>query len=282
MAEKTKTKTDLGFQAQKFILENNIAQQCLGWSNHTRNAIKDSFPDKKYYEFAWHMFFSNKFDGLQQEWENWLPWDIWDWPVYDLNRYKTIISNNRSIINDRNVLDIGCSLGYLSLISLHYGCKNVTGIDARQDKLALADFISRQAGYKNFTFKRVDLHSPEFIEVSKNIDTVILPAVLHHVPNHYGILSKITSSDASHLILDNAESEKFYRDPTPQIDWTTEHTDDHMNAYSPYKKSAMVGIPNQAWINLAMEDLGWKLEKDCDYYMMDKKHWPRCCSVWKR
>jgi len=282
MAEKTKTNTDFEFKAKEFLLENKIAQQCLGLDDFARNKIKNSLPDKKYYEFLWHMFYNKKFVNLEEEWKNWQPWDIWDYPVYDLNRYKNIVLNNARIISGQNVLDIGCSLGYLSLISLHSGCKSVIGIDARQDKLTLADFVCRQAGYSNFSFKKMDLHSVEFDQVSKNIDTVILSAVIHHVPNHYEILSKITRSDAGHLILDNTESEIFFKDPTPQIDWTTEPTDDHMNAYSSHKKTAMVGIPNQAWITLAMQDLGWKLKKDCEYYMMDKKHWPRCCSVWQR
>ena len=146
MAEKTKI-NDHDLQRQKFLLEQDLAQAKLGLSPSKINSIKKQLPDKKYYEFAYHMFFNKQFDNLEKQWQSWEPWEIWDYPIQDLNRFDNIIIKNIDKISGKNILDIGCNLGYLSLFCLHAGCNDIQGIDVRKNKLNIANFICTKAGF---------------------------------------------------------------------------------------------------------------------------------------
>jgi len=293
MAEKTKTKTNYNIQEEKFKIDQLLTQELLQLSDSDISDITRKLPDKKYYEFSYHMLFNNKFDNLEKEWQAWKPWDIWTYPVFDLNRFNIIMCQNAKYIHNKKILDIGCNIGYLSLFSLYLECKHVTGIDVREEKLNIADFICNKANFSNHTFKKVNIHNCDSLnKVMNGVETIIFSGVLYHVSNHYEILRNLSNSDADTMIIENEESPEGRDKHTPYIFWhDRDNTKNMMHGYSKDHEHILVGKPNQAWINMAMKELGWKLQKT-EYLVMnlEKKtnhrslvptdH--RCCSVFVR
>jgi 2-polyprenyl-3-methyl-5-hydroxy-6-metoxy-1,4-benzoquinol methylase len=281
MAEKT---TNHNLSEEKFKLDQLLTQQLLKISNDEIKYITSRLPDKRFYEFAYHMLFQNKFTDLEKEWQKWKPWNIWDYPIFDLNRFNIIACQNDRYIRDKKILDIGCNIGYLSLFCLCLGCENVLGIDAREEKLNIADFICNKAKFSNHTFRKVDInHKDSVTPILNGIETIVFSGVLYHVSNHYEILRRLSDSTAETMIIENEESHEFRYESNPHIFWHQENTKSTMNGYSNYHDRILVGAPNQTWINTAMQELGWRLLKT-EYFVMDiqqKKH-HRCCSVFVR
>lgn len=280
MAEKTKT-NDYDLQKRKFLLEQDLAKAKLGLNSHQINSIKRQLPDKKYYEFAYHMFYNKKFNNLESQWRSWKPWDIWDYPIQDLNRFNNIIIKNLDKISGKNILDVGCNLGYLSLFCLHAKCSNIEGVDVRNDQLVIADFICKKAGFSTHSFSHVSIDSEDF-KVSDHVETILCAGVLSCMPNHYEILKKFTNSKATAIVIENYESPRFHHDHTPNIHWSFDNTNNPMNGFSDTgREHVLVGKPNQSWINTVMSQMGWKL-KNLHNYKMDFGLKLKCCSVFER
>ena len=282
MVAKTK-RNDMHFEEEKFIYENKINQIKLGLTDHEVEIIKQNLPDKQYYEFAYHMFFQNKFSELEKEWREWKPWDIWHYPIVDLNRFNIIILQNANILRNKNVLDIGANLGYLSLFCLNLNSKRAVGIDVRKNKLSIADFICKKAGFTNYKFEKLDIsNSDNLLRACEDIDTILFPGVIYHIANHYTVLSTLSKSKATNMIIENLESLEFFNHHDPNIKWKQESVENSMNGYLDLHENILVGVPNQSWINTAMGELGWKLKKINYFSMCNNDNRVRCCSVFER
>jgi len=282
-----KIKNDIRKRSKEFLLDQKIIQKRLGLTDNQIKQIKKQLPDKKYYEFGHYMFNSNKFKNLEYEWNNWQHWILWHYPVYDLNKFNRLILQNAKYIKNKRILDIGCNLGILSLLCLHLDCKKVTGFDIRENKLKLAEFICKKYGSDRHEFKKVNLQNyADLLKVSQKIDTIIFAGVIYHVPNHYDILRTLSNSKASTMIIQNRDSEQFWNNPKPNIAWTTEITENPQNGFDQNLKEILVGRPNQAWINHAMKELGWKLIKHEQYLHRmgsnDNVNHPRSFAVFER
>ena len=273
----------IDFEKEKFIYENKINQMKLGLDDHEVEIIKKNLPDKKYYEFVYHMLFQNKFSDLEKEWEKWQPWDIWHYPIVDLNRFNIIILQNANILRNKNVLDIGANLGYFSLFCLNLNSKSTIGIDVRENKLNLADFMCQKAGFKNYKFEKLDIgNTDNLLKVCEGIDTILFPGVIYHIANHYAVLSALSKSKATNMIIENLESLDFFNHHEPNIKWTQESVEGLMNGYLDSNEKVLVGAPNQSWINIVMRELGWKLKKINYFSMFKHNDHIRCCSVFER
>ena len=96
MVAKIKTNNQsVNLEAEKFLLNQKIQQQKYNLTDKDVQDIKSKLPDKKYYEFAYNVFYQNKYSDLEQVWNTWKPWDIWDYPVYDLHRFNIIFLQNK-------------------------------------------------------------------------------------------------------------------------------------------------------------------------------------------
>ena len=284
MVEREKNNMNFQLEIDKFLLNQKLTKTQLGLTEQEIEKIIKKLPDKKYYEFAYHMLFQNIFENLEEEWKKWTPWKQWSYPVIDINRFNIIILQNINKLHNQNVLDIGCNIGYLSLFSLHVGAKNVIGIDIRENKLKIANFICQNAQFSNYQFIKSDINNTDnMLKHCEKVDTILFSGTLYHISNHYEILKTFSRSKAKNIIIENMEVPRFVNDHTPNIDWVQEAVHDNMNGWSESKKDVLVGRPNQAWINTAMTELGWKLCK-VNYFMMYKSSGTstRCCSVFER
>ena len=247
--------------------------------------IKLGLPDKKYYEFAYYMYYQNKHLNLETEYNKWQSWDEWDYPVYDLFRFNLIVLQNKKHFSNKNILDLGSNLGYFSLFSLYSGCKNVKGIDVRSSKLEISKFICKKAGYTNFSFEEKNINDFPLLDTTlKDIDTILCLGLIYHVSNHYQLLTQLTNSKASCIIIDNSEQPEYVKSGYPHIHWKFDDLtgeDGKMRGYMKDKDKVLVGKPNQAWIDVAMTELGWNKQK-VEYYKTINSTGPRVCSVFTR
>jgi len=244
-----------------FAEEQKLQQQYYNLSKSNILDISSRLPDKKFYEFMYHAWFSNNLENVAEFYSTWKPWDEWDYPIHDLVRFKKVIIDNELHIKDKNVFDIGSHLGYMTLFCLNLKCKHVVGLEPRENKLELSNFICKEAGFKNFNFVRGSTHEKKLMEYAGQVDTVILSALVYHIADHFNLLEKITNSSAKCLIIENKEKNNIAFDIRPQVCWETEASD-QVGAWHSDKKEFLVGTPNQPFLNSIMFELGWKLEKN--------------------
>lgn len=210
-------------------------------------------PDKKYYEYVHHKFFT---PGV--EWSTWSPWTEWDYPAGDILRLSHMFEHQLPYLSNKRVLDAGCFVGSLSLFSLHNNATFVTGIDVKDRPLELAREVTRLAGYTNCEFKRVDIRQQEFRTLCDSHDTIILGGVLPLLTDHYGLLRGIAESTAQTVIIDSTTS-FISGNSVPVIDWVLFPTTTIDGAYHTSRTELFVGQPNQKWIEMALLDLGFKI-----------------------
>lgn len=221
------------------------------------DTIRQQLPDKKYYEFLYHAWFNNRLSDVEKFYKDWVPSDEWTYPVDDCVRFRTLLLDNEQFIRDKRVLEIGSHLGYIPLFCMHMGAKFVTGLEPRTNKQELSKFICQQAGFTNFEFTSGSTHDSDF--VTGNPDTVILSALIYHVADHYTVLKKISTSGASCLIIENREREHIKHSATPDIDWRIENLEPNSdNGWHYNYEKFLTGTPNQAWIDCALTEMGWR------------------------
>ena len=274
---------------EKFLIEQHLQKISSRMNDSEIKSIKDNLPNKKFYEFMYYAFYNNHFNNLQKAWTDWKEWDAWDYPIQDLNRFNKIILQNKSSIEGKKVIDVGCSLGYLSLFCLHLGCELIEGTDVRPELLKVADFVCNKAGYKNYKFTINNVHEYESLkQVCQYYDTIIFSGVTYHIPDHYNVIKTLSDSNAGTLIIDNSEHEDFYQKSTPHVYWGKENIDEHQfyGYQDKEQKTIIVGKPNQSFINNLLTHFGWTLEK-VNYYNLNNLKGPktsssRCCSTWIR
>jgi SAM-dependent methyltransferase len=210
-------------------------------------------PDKRFYEYAYHKHFNP--DVMYQ---NWSPWDQWEYPDRDVLRFEHIIKNQDRYIRGKHVLDIGCHLGYISLFCLHNGAKSVTGTNIRSQELDIAREICQYAGYTDFDFIHSDIYDLcQLKQLCNRHDTAILSGIMYHVNNHYSILTAISESSISNIII---ESLILDDEPDiPNIRWIHENSLSRTNGLFKNKTQAFVGIPNYQWFEQALMSLDFKI-----------------------
>jgi len=199
-------------------------------------------PDKKWYEFAYHKFFNP-----EVKYEDWMPWDEWDYPERDILRFSKIIKDQSDHIKNSKVLDLACHLGYISLFCLHNNAKWVTGTNVRDFELSIAKDICTKSGYENFEFINSDLNDlTQLRELANTHDTIMLPGVLYHLNNHYQVLETLCNSKAKKIIIESRVLPELEID-TPMVEWGFEENESTSGFYNNISK-VCIGTPNTNWI----------------------------------
>jgi SAM-dependent methyltransferase len=218
----------------------------------TPDQIRNSLPDKRWYEYAYHKFFNPTVN-----YADWQPWDQWDYPEKDLDRFGRIITNNLKYIKDQRVLDVACHLGYLSLFCLHNGSTHVTGTNVREIELGIADEICNLAGYKNASFENVNLYNQQRMkELYNSHDTVLLSGIVYHINNHYQLIEDISDSTAKTIIIES----EIYPSDDPVVHWITEETAHSTRSYSATRPRTLVGVPSLPFLIKILEYFNWHVD----------------------
>jgi tRNA (mo5U34)-methyltransferase len=88
---------------------------------------------------------------------------------------------------DLRCLDLGCNEGYFALQLALRGCRQVLGIDARQDNVAHATLIRDLHGLENLDFRIGNVLELTGSELGE-FDVVLMFGLLYHVPDIIGVL----------------------------------------------------------------------------------------------
>ena len=241
--------------------------------------IVNQLPDKKYYEFVY-----NKFFNPDVQYKNWQPWDQWNYPVQDAVRFKTILLDNVSHINNCSVVDFGCHLGYMSMFASHLGASRVTGTNIRPNELALAQELCEISQHHNVSFALSDVQNPKLVQdLCNQHQTVLFSGILYHMNNHCEILQAITSSTASTVIIDTMVDAAIKDSTEPLMSFRVDNCADSVSGFDTAgAKTMLVGRPNQAWVDLAMQHMGWNRAYAREYMMIHPSQRHRHVSTWIR
>ena len=121
------------------------------------------------------------------------------------NRYLALIDNNKNIISNSSILDIGSHDGRWSFAALKNGASKIIGIEANQ-------FLVKNS-LNNMKFYGIPKERYHFItgnifkEIQKikpkTIDVVFCFGIFYHIMNHMHLLAEIKKLKPKYLILDS-------------------------------------------------------------------------------
>jgi SAM-dependent methyltransferase len=231
-------------------------------------------PDKKFYEYAYHKYFTP-----EVEYNTWEPWSEWDYPERDIMRFEQIIKNQTEYIQNKRVLDIGCHLGYISLFCLHNRATSVTGTNVRERELSISREICELAGYSNFDFIHSDIYNiNEFKNLCNQNDTVIISGVMYHINHHYSVLQTLADSSAKYVIIESQLDGVDNDTDIPYMRWQYEDALDSGNGLHRNNLKSFVGTPNRRWFEDALADLNFKIlyNSTIDYITPSGRPTKRC------
>ena len=237
----------------------------------------DNLPNFKTYEKMYSMYHTGgkttaysikhmqKFIPLK----NHSPLEIFDYPVEDVIRFNKILYDNKDVIENKNILDFPCMVGYMSYISLMYNAKYVKMRDIYEFKLSIAEKCIREEKFSNFDVALGDIYNLENLSQDlENIDTVLMAGIFPHITNHIDIIKTITDSNAQNIIIDSSLIGPIYdhRD-LPLATIYAEPTADDMNIIktdSDRKYELIMNITEPYLTNI-LNFYGWEKVR-CSYY----------------
>ena len=130
----------------------------------------------------------NKFDELAAKW--------WDKdgefrPLHQINPLRVNFIEERSSVEDKKVLDVGCGGGILAEALSELGA-NVTGIDASENTIGVAKSHSRSVGSDVVYIQNT---IEEFISSHPNekFDVITCLEMLEHVPSPNEIIKSCSN-----------------------------------------------------------------------------------------
>lgn len=102
--------------------------------------------------------------------------------------WERILAAAGGSLEGLRVLDCGCFQGYWSIEAARAGAKEVVGFDLRQDHVDQATFVAKAIGYRNVSFRKLELFD---VEQLGTFDVVLLFGVLYHVDSPIELLRRI-------------------------------------------------------------------------------------------
>lgn len=201
--------------------------------------------------------------------KNHSPLEIFDYPVEDVIRFNKILYDNKDVIENKNILDFPCMVGYMSYISLMYNAKYVKMRDIYEFKLSIAEKCIREEKFSNFDVALGDIYNLENLSQDlENIDTVLMAGIFPHITNHVDIIKTITDSNAQNIIIDSSLIGLIYehRDlPLAMI--YAEPTADDMNIIKTdsNRKYELIMNITEPYLTRILNFYGWEKIR-CSYY----------------
>lgn len=184
------------------------------------------------------------------------------WVYSDAVRIKKQLIDNRRLITNRRVLDLGCHDGILTQAMVQLGARHVIGTNVRLHMIDLVNSALKDAGSDSVAHVIYhDLYDlPALDRLLANADTVHITGTIFHVSHHYDLLWHLCSGRADHIILDSIYYLPDWHRPQPMQTWHVEDSDNvlwGLDARTRKHRQAFVGIPNLAWYRQALDLFGW-------------------------
>lgn len=214
-----------------------------------------SLPDPSVYQYFSHLYHSGELIPFDQ----YQPLHDWQYPPNDLDRFQRMFGTDSSYWRDQIVLDLGCHVGFHSACALHAGARHVHGVNVRSDAVRTANYAFEQLKLHNSKFTVADIEqSSALANLCDSADTVILALVLEMLRSPYQVLQTITDSTARRVVI---ESEVFSTDSTaPMLRYYRQSTASAFSTWQADRPVAMGCVPNTAWLESVLYDLGWSIE----------------------
>jgi 16S rRNA G966 N2-methylase RsmD len=176
------------------------------------------------------------------------------------SRYLALIDNNKEIIENASILDLGSHDGRWSFAALKNGAKNILGIEVRKNLIENAK--------KNMELYNVSQEKYSFIfgDVLKEIkkirpnqfDLIFCFGFFYHIMNHMDLLSEIKRINPKYLVLDTSVVPS--EEPIVKIieeDSTNESMGIDQNM--PNEKMVLVGMPSKKTVEIMLKKLGFQI-----------------------
>ena len=210
--------------------------------------------DKKWCGGLYHLY------ATDDTWKNWIEEfePSYQYPSDFKEKIEKLFKNNLSYIENKNVVDLACNLGYLSLAASNLGATKVLGIEIRQEYIDTFNRVYEHWPKKNIVVKSGNLEIlNNYQDWLSDIDTIFYTGHFYHTIKHTPILEAFTNSPASCLILEsiinkNSEQEKL------------ESIDDPLNGYiDEDTKFVPVRAPTVEETSSMLIELGWSITSIC-------------------
>jgi 2-polyprenyl-3-methyl-5-hydroxy-6-metoxy-1,4-benzoquinol methylase len=182
-------------------------------------------------------------------------------------RIQAQLLDNKNLIEDKHIIDIGADLGQFTYPCVLLNCKSVTSaqivdlhneaIQTAAEHLNIADKIKTE---------KCDIYDLKQVErCLDGKDTILFLGVIYHINHHYQLLEQFSKSRATGIVIDSIITDlDFWQDSEPKISWFNEYQNTvgngiELKAKDP--KITWVGVPNASWIIMSLENLGWTVLK---------------------
>lgn len=121
-------------------------------------------------------------------------------------------------------LDVGCNQGYFSVKLAELGCRQVLGIDAREENIKDAELIQSIYGYDQLQFRQVDIGKITPKEFGK-FDVVLLLGMVFQTENPVGLLRLVKSLARRVVIVESQLAAEL----KGQMEWGSQHAHKEMH-----------------------------------------------------
>ncbi len=150
--------------------------------------------DKRMFEYINHLHFSGV-DHKDLSWEqhSQSPVSPWKFPMELETYFKNVFVDNKDIINNKKVLDIGCEYGTKIPWFAKMQPSELVCIDPNKEYFYIANYIS---GLTTTNTICVNSKAEDF---TLTADTIFLLSVNHHFEDQFAIYERL---DCDHLVLD--------------------------------------------------------------------------------
>ena len=246
---------------EEFLTSQENSRRFYELTESDEKKLLSQLPDKKYFEFLYHVWHNGMQDDLETYWQEWSPWKIWSYPIHDLIRYKTMLLNHLDLIKEKRVATIGSHIGVEVLFSLHMGARHCVGVEPFEGKNRLASFVCQKAGYENFDLLTSELKDEHIYQKLRNFDTVVLGGLMDMIPDHYRLIDNISTTGIENIIIEVGEKGHSLS-TIPNICWENYGADEH--GYGPYNPSVETGLhgyPNLAFLKMLLSEFGYDFQK---------------------
>ena len=150
--------------------------------------------DKRMFEYINHLHFSGV-DHKDLSWEqhSQRPTSPWKFPMELETYFKNVFVDNKDIINNKKVLDIGCEYGTKIPWFAKMQPSELVCIDPNKEYFYIANYIS---GLTTTNTICVNSKAEDF---TLTADTIFLLSVNHHFEDQFAIYERL---ECNHLVLD--------------------------------------------------------------------------------